>query len=72
MVDFQYRTAIDTYEQMNGRIKVLPVDIPASAVPRPAKPNPLERLLHALRATWMRAGTHTLADAKRYTGIPTK
>ncbi len=35
MYDFIYRTAIDTYERMNGRIRVTPVEVPAARATRP-------------------------------------
>jgi hypothetical protein len=48
MVDFQYRVAMDTYEQMNGKLKTPPVVY--EPVDVPARPGLLRRLLRAVRA----------------------
>jgi hypothetical protein len=47
MVDFQYRVAMDTYEQFNGRLKAPPVVY--EPVDAPAKPGLLRRLLQVVR-----------------------
>jgi hypothetical protein len=48
MVDFQFRVAMDTYEQMNGKLKTPPVVY--EPVDDPARPGLLRRLLRVVRA----------------------
>ncbi len=55
MWDFQYRVAMDTYEQMNGKPKAPTTYVP---VDTPAKPGLLRRVLQSVlgRRTWQPSG----------------